>query len=392
MSKTGNALLQKVKALTIPCSGEQDEMLSASVGVSRIDSLHYATLYCVLRLSIGQVAALLGRSKSVVYRGLAAFGRAVIKLDAFPARAGFSGILGIDEKWIKIPKSFSGEERDEGKKWRYAYFAVDMVSGDLLHVDVFPSNDSECIRAFLAVVRAKGIRPKVVVTDLLAAYDNAIKDTFGTHVMHHYCLFHHLQAVRTRLREKCGKNWKEHRLLRKLVKQVDAIYDCRDIRTAKKRLAKVMTLREPLAFHHPEVVPILNIIQERFPMVVNALGHKNIPMTNNATERVIKAFNQHYKNMAGLESIETVHIQLQLFRFYYRLTPMREAVRKEHRGKCPLERAGWSVHGIPMADYIRRLSEALSEEDPKPGSYIKRRKSPGKSFPVKPENFKAVAA
>jgi hypothetical protein len=121
MSKTGNALLQEVKALTTPCSGEKDEALASSVGVSRLDSLHYATLYCVLRLSIGQVADLFGRSKSVVYRGLAAFGRAVIKLNVFPARAGFSGILGIDEKWIKVTKSFSNEERDEGKKWRYAY-------------------------------------------------------------------------------------------------------------------------------------------------------------------------------------------------------------------------------------------------------------------------------
>ena len=77
----------------------------------------------------------------------------------------------------------------------------------------------------------------MVVTDLLAAYDKAIKHTFGTHVVHHYCLFHHLQAVRTRVREKCGKDWKESYLLRKLVSQVDAIYDCRDIRTAKKRFA-----------------------------------------------------------------------------------------------------------------------------------------------------------
>ena len=363
MSRTGGALLRKLRALATPPSAEQDEALAASVGVSWLEPLHYATLYCVLRLSIGQVAALVGRSKSVVYRGLAAFGRAVIILDAFPARTGFSGIMGIDEKWVRIPKSFSREERNKGKKWRYAYFAVDMVSGDLLHVDVFESNDGKCIRAFLAEVRAKGISPRVVVTDLLAAYDKAIKDTFGTHVTHHYCLFHHLQAVRARLRERCGKDWKKHRMLRRFVKQVDAIYNCRDLRTAKKRLAKVMALREQLVARHPQAVPILDIIQERFPMVSNALRRKYIPMTNNATERVIKAFNQHYKTMAGLESIETARIQLQLFRFYYRLTPMREAESKEHRGKCPLERAGWSVHGIPVADYIRKLSEALDEDD-----------------------------
>jgi transposase-like protein len=261
-------------------------------------------------------------------------------------------------------KSFSDDERKQGKRWRYAHFAVDAITGDLLHVEVYDTSDSCSVRAFLAALRAKGIRPKVAVTDMLGAYSNAIIDTFGPGVKHHFCLFHHLQAVRQRLREKCGADWKEQPLLRRLVALVDDIYDCRDRRTARKRLAKVLALRQELEAKHPEAVPVLDTIDNRFPKVANTLGHPDLPMTNNATERVIKAFNRHYKNMAGLESVETARVQLRLFRFFYRLTPWREPARAEDRGKCPLERAGWSLRGIPLADYVRRFTEAWDEEGP----------------------------
>lgn len=364
LSRTGVELLNALRRLTSAVSAQQDERLRETLGESDLDALHHATLYCVLRLSMGQVAALTARSKSVVYRSLAAFAQVVDQLDIFPPATKFSGVLGIDEKWVRVPKSFSAQERLEGSNWRYAYFAVDALSGDLLHVDVFATCDGTTIRAFLMALRAKGIRPKMVVTDMLASYQNAIKDTFGPGVANHYCLFHHLQAVRRHVRDKVGKEWSKDPLLRCLVDRTDNIYDCRDRRTARKRLRTLLEMKEEVQRLYPALLPLFDIIEARFPLVVNALGRKDVPMTNNATERVIKAFNQHYKLMAGLESIETARIQLQLFRFFYRLTPMREPRLKEHRGLCPLERAGHEVRGIPVADYIRRFSIAWEHDGP----------------------------
>jgi transposase IS66 family protein len=363
-SRTGRALMTTLQALTTPPSAEQDEELCAAIGASALSPLHFGALYCLLQLSIGQVAALVGRSKSVVYRGLLTLARTVEALDPFPAATGFSGVLGLDEKWLRIPKSYSAEQRKEGKRWRYAHFAVDALTGDLLHIDAFDTASADAVRVFLSGLRAKGIRPKVVVTDMLAAYGRAITETFGPGVRHHYCLFHHLQAVRHRLRDKCGIDWKTRPLLRRLVKLVDHVYDCRDPRTAKKRLGKVLALREDLALNHPEVLPLLDTIEERFPMVANAIGREDVPTTNNVTERTIKAFTRHYKNMAGLESIETARVQLRLFRFFYRLRPMREAARVADRGKSPLERAGWHLRGIPIADYVRRFTEVFAAEGP----------------------------
>lgn len=363
-SRTGLELLNALRKLTSAVSAQQDERLCETVGGTNLEALHHATLYCVLRLSMGQVAALTARSKSVVCRSLAAFAQVAAELDLFPPASNFSGVLGIDEKWIRVPKSFPKHERGKSGKFRYAYFAVDVVSGDLLHVDVFATCDAATARTFLMSLRAKGIRPKMVVTDMLASYENAIKDTFGNGVGHHYCLFHHLQAVRRYVRDKVGKEWSQDPLLRRLVDTTDNIYDCRDRRTAKKRLLVLMEMKEEVHRSYPVLSPLFDIINSRFPLVVNAMGRKDVPTTNNATERVIKAFNQHYKLMAGLESIETARIQLQLFRFFYRLTPMREPRLKEHRGLCPLERAGHEVRGIPVADYIRRFSMDWEHDGP----------------------------
>lgn len=364
LSKTGNALVFWLTRLTSSPSEQDDAELSRQVGTKTLAPLHFGALYCLLGLSIGQVAALVGRSKSVVYRGLVALERALSDLDPFPAAAGFSGVLGIDEKWVKIPKSFSEKERGEGKKWRYAFFAVDALSGDLLHVELYDKVDSDTVRGFLVTLRAMGIRPKAVVTDMLAAYDQAIEEVFGKRVVHHFCLFHHLQAVRARLRERCGSGWKQEPMLRKLVKDIDAIYACKSRQTAKKRLAEVLAQREALEREHPAAVGILDILEQRFPLVVNSLGRGDIPSTNNVTERTIKAFHRHYQHFAGLESLETARVQLRLFRHFYRLTPLREAAQEELRGLCVLERAGWVVRGVPLADYVRRFTESWAQEGP----------------------------
>ena len=363
-TRTGLALLRAVKTLFAPPTPEEDEALAASVGSSHVADLHYGVLYCMLQLSISQVAGLVDRSKSAVYRGLVRFAQVVEQLDPFPAHMRFSGVLALDEKWVKIPKSFTEEQRGDGKKWRYVFFAVDAVTGDILHIDVFDSSKAGNIRVFLAAVRAKGILPRAVVTDMLASYENAIRETFGERVVHHYCLFHHLQAVRHRLRDMCGNNWKSKPLLKELVEKVDHVYKCKDRRTARRRLARVVAMRDELARKHPEALCVLDIIQKRFPMVVNALGSDDLCTTNNITERTIKAFNRHYRGMAGFESIETARIQARLFRFFYRLTPMAKAVCKEDRGKCPLERAGWDLTGIPIADYVTGFARGWDQDGP----------------------------
>jgi len=359
-NRVSTALIRVLEPLTSPPDEKEAQALISTVGMDQVAPFHYAALYCCLRMSFGRIATLMGRSKSVIYRSMRNFARAIEDLDLFDPSVHFSGYLGLDEKWLKIPKSYTESERKKGKKWRYAHFAVDLRTGDLLHVDVYEASSSVHTKAFLMSLRARGIRPRVVVTDLWSAYDDILKEVFGQRLIHHHCLFHHLQAVHRQLTKKCGKRWRKSKVLRDFAHQIDAIYQCKDRRTAKTRLKAIEDFRPTLEIHHPEALPLLELLVQRFPKVSNALGSSVIPMTNNITERTIRDFNRHYKDMAGLESIASARVQLRLYRFFYRLTPQRERVNPAERGLCPLELAGFQVRGSPIADYVRHLTEALA--------------------------------
>jgi len=152
-----------------------------------------------------------------------------------------------------------------------------------------------------------------------------------------------------------GADWRRHADLVQLVKSIDRVYRCKDRRTAGKRFEKVLREKDAAVRRHPEVTPLFPLLEARFPLVVNAVGSSLLPSTNNATERVIKAFHRHYRDMAGLESLETAEIHAKLFRFWYRLTPMRDAVDKNDRNKCPLEKADFDLDGVPIIEYVRQV-------------------------------------
>ncbi len=90
--------------------------------------------------------------------------------------------------------------------------------------------------------------------------------------------------------------------------------------------------------------------------LVNAIESQHIPATNNATEEVIRIFNQHYKTFCGFESIETARVYLAVFEKVYRFTPFSDDAQERIRGQCPLELAGYEVRKLPMAHLFRGLA------------------------------------
>ena len=90
-----------------------------------------------------------------------------------------------------------------------------------------------------------------------------------------------------------------------------------------------------------------------YPNLVNAYDSPLIPLTNNATERLIRRFDQHYQNFAGFDSIETAGCYLHLFELTYRFTPFGPEVQPHLRGKCPLELAGYDLTQVPLARNLR---------------------------------------
>jgi hypothetical protein len=113
-------------------------------------------------------------------------------------------VVGVDEKYMLVPKNDKPE--GEMKGWMYVYFAVDCYTYDLLHIEIYPYNTQQSARAFLLALRAKGYRPRVIVTDVRVDYRGLVAQVFPEAV-HHECLFHALQQVREHVKGAYGTNY-----------------------------------------------------------------------------------------------------------------------------------------------------------------------------------------
>jgi len=116
-------------------------------------------------------------SAHVLYGQYRAWGGELLPIVALFGVVRCSGVVGVDEKWVKVPKN----DKPEGKhkKWMYVYLAVDVYTYDLLHVAIFPYLGSDSARAFLLELKAKGYKPRVIVTDLNRDYGEPVAQVNG---------------------------------------------------------------------------------------------------------------------------------------------------------------------------------------------------------------------
>ncbi len=319
-------------------------------------------VYLGLRSGYRQAAAVLNVSSSTVYHWLAPFGSEPLCIAALFGMVRSSGVVGIDEKYVKIPKS----DKPPGKmrKWMYVYVAVDMHTLDLLHIDVFPSLGSASAQTFLLGLRAKGYHPQVIVTDLCGDYPAVLGAVFPR-ATHHQCLFHALQAWHRHFRDAFGNDYAQTApKLFALRQALDDLFDAKTRRTVDKRYAQWLAQCEPWLKVDPRLQPIVDSVIRHYPLLVNAYDRPLIPLTNNATERLIRRFDQHYQTFAGFDSLETARVYLHLFELTYRFTPFGSEVQPHLRGRCPLELAGYDLSQVPIARYLRQHSKVPLFPDP----------------------------
>jgi len=325
-------------------------------------------VYELGRGSYRQVAAAMDISVATAYRWVSRFGGQLLPVAALFGVVRSSGVVGVDEKWVQVPRS----DKPAGKhrKWMYVYVAVDVYTYDLLHIALLPYVGSDSARAFLLALKAKGYRPQVIVTDLNQDYGAAIAAVFPQ-AEHHECVFHALQAWHRQLREVYGQDYQEqHPEAVALQDQLDRIFRATTKRTAQRRYAKVMALQQTYMAATPAVAAVFASLERHWPKLVNAIESERIPLTNNATELVIRRFDQHYQNFCGFNTIETAQIYLAVFEWCYRFTPFTQDAQPRIRGKCPLEVAGYDVSQLPMDKICRGQAldwplEALAELVPR---------------------------
>ena len=285
------------------------------------------------------------------YRWVSAFGYAWLPVAALFGVVRCSGVVGIDEKYVLVPKN--DKSNTKMKRWMYVYFAVDCYTYDLLHIDLYPYNQAPSAHSFLLALRAKGYHPRVVVTDLRVDYGPLIARVFPKAV-HHECIFHALQQVRKHLKDAYGSDYAQtHPQVVSLKEQIDHIFDARTQRTAQRRYQQVLAQRKDLVAQTPEAASLFDFLEQHWPKLVNAIESRHIPTTNNATEQVIRRFTQRYKTFCGFESIASARCYLAVFEKVYRFTPFSNDAHQRLRGQCPLQLAGYEVAQLPMAQLCR---------------------------------------
>lgn len=285
-------------------------------------------------------------SEMTVYRWVSAWGHELLPMAAIFGLVRSSGVVGVDEKYVLVPKN----DKPEGKMrcWMYVYLAVDIHTYDLLHIAIYPHNTQQSAHAFLLALRAKGYRPQVIVTDLRRDYGSVIALVFPQ-AQHHECLFHAEQEIGRYLRETLGCDYaQQHPPAEAVRAEVVQVFQVETKRMAEDRYQALLARREAVTQVEPALEWVFEFLAQHWPRLVNSVENDLIPATNNATEMVIRRFDQHYQNFCGFESIQTAQVYLGVFEKVYRFTPFSPDAQARVRGKSPLQLAGYDLSKMPM--------------------------------------------
>jgi hypothetical protein len=303
-------------------------------------------------------ACLLDVSAATAYRWVVSLSPAATALAAYLGAVRTSGVVGIDDKWLLVCSPSA--VRPHGKRlravWRYAYFAIDVYSYDILALELYPQHNDQAVHLLLLELKAKGVTPRIVVTDLDPAYGRMLPIVFPKAV-HHECIFHAIQNALSQLTRVYGRHYAEQNPQAAALHEVVVhLFRAKTQKTVRKRFHDLMALRDEYVARTPEVACVFDSLERHFPKLVNAFENPLIPTTNNATELVIRRFDQHYQSMCGLDSLESARLYLRVFEFVFRLTPFASDNPTRHiRGKCPLELAGYDLEALPIAEFFAQL-------------------------------------
>lgn len=230
-------------------------------------------LYGWIGSNYRRCALALGVSSATVYRWVSAFGDKLLPVAALFGVIRCSGAIGVDEKFVLVPKN--DKPKSKMSRWMYLYVAVDCYTYDLLHIGLYRYRNETSARAFLLELRAKGYKPKVVVTDLWEKYNSLISEIFP-HATHQECIFHALKDVQKKIKDIYGNDYKENAPEAVLLKQkIYKIFDARTKRTALKRYREVINWRSQYVEQRSESEVIFTFLEKHWKRLIPAYDASN---------------------------------------------------------------------------------------------------------------------
>lgn len=289
----------------------------------------------------------LGVSSMTAWRWVSAWGHHLLPVAALFGVVKSSGVVGVDEKYVLVPKNDKAAE--PMRRWMYVYLAVDVWSYDLLHIAIYAHNNQASAQAFLLALRAKGYHPQVVITDLRQDYGAVLAQVFPQ-AQHHECLFHALQQLQRQVKEVYGPHYAQtHPEAEQLKRRCYQLLNTTSAAAAEQRYRELQALQPAYVAAMPAAQTLFDFLEHHWPKLVNAIGHDHIPPTNNAVELVIRRFDQHYQNFCGFESLASAQCYLAVFEKLYRFTPFSPDAQARIRGRSPLQLAGYQVANLPLS-------------------------------------------
>jgi transposase len=298
------------------------------------------------------------------------------------AVARFSGVVGIDEVHLQ----------DENGTKQYLVVAVDPINDRTILFDLVDSRGSDALQGFLEQLKAMGVDPRVIVTDMWKAYHSALLDVFPE-AEHQLCVFHVIQAVM----KHTNKAMLAYR--RGLPKETEAqkavrkeLWDCRYLLLKANHKLKDQQrerLEELLDAHQETVLPeayqckeailalfresedkedararrnaileqfgdvadlekVLNVIRgDDFEQMIVYLGYENLDKTNNNAERENRVYQKGEKVRYRARK---THTRLNYVRLRARQRNQRSVERNDHLRRRKKRRATFASQVDTMVE------------------------------------------
>lgn len=292
-------------------------------------------------ISLSTLGSWFGVNKTTVMRWLSPFSRLDWQKVVQAGDQYFSGVMAIDEKWIKI----------EGV-WYSLFAAVDQLSGMPLHVCVLPSNRGAFCQLFLLQLKQLGYRPRGIITDGWDAYEKAIAAVFPT-TEHLLCRFHALKAAFRRLKA-AGLDFNKRR---RWGKKITDLFHTRDKRTVKRRLGRLAQ-----SASGTPVEGVIRRLGAKLPKLLPAVGSTFRPSTANCAEQFFAAFDRFSRSKGPFQSKASAEKHIRLFLLGYVFQVRSKEALEAHQGRCLLQQAGYKVVHIPFFHLLNRPKLRLLQD------------------------------
>ena len=177
--------------------------------------------------------------------------------------------------------------------------------------------------------------PRSLSPNLRQDYGPCLAQVFP-YAVHHECIFHALQHAQRLIKEAYGPGYAEKcPEAAALKQQIYALCAAHTQTFAHERYAALLALRQNYVQANPATTAIFDFLDRHWPKLVNSIGADSIPATNNAVERVIRPFHQHYVTFAGFESAQHAQRYLAVFEKCLPLHPVLPGCTTRHPWPIP---------------------------------------------------------